>query len=350
MNAAIGRARAGLGSTGVRPSVGAVIVRDGVIIGAGATHPDGPHAEPQAIADCRARGNDPSGATMYVTLEPCNHTGRTGPCTLAILEAGLSRVVIGVLDPWGSMNGRSVELLRERGLSVDVGSQGDRCERLHLGFIKATTRGLPEVTLKLAASLDGRIATAAGESQWITGDAARERVQGMRAEHDAVLVGIGTVLADDPRLTVRADGARQPVPVVLDTHLRIAAGAKLFAHPRRPLIVCGEGAPERELAANVVRVPLGADGRVDPVAALRAVCAAGYHRVLVEGGGTIARALLDAGLVDTIAWFVAPVLVPGGLPAVAGPPIGELGAARRFGAAEAVEFLGDDVLLVFRAS
>lgn len=341
MDLAVAMARTASGRTSPRPGVGAVIVRDGVVLGGGATRSDGPHAETEAIRAARAAGHDPRGATLYVTLEPCNHVGRTPPCTDAVLASGLARVVVGVLDPWGTMNGRSVALLRAAGVTVDVGVGAEACERVHRGFLKAVRRGLPEVTLKVAASLDGHLATAAGESKWITGEAAREHGRQLRSEHDAVLVGIGTALADDPRLTSRLDGRPDPVPVVLDSNLRIPEQRALFAHPRGAIVICADDAPLRDLPAVIVRVPRGSDGHLDLVAAARALVDRGLYRVLVEGGGIVHGALLEADLVDAIVWYTAGLLLPGGRPAVGGPLVQSLASARRFRPVESIA-VGDD--------
>jgi len=283
---------------------------------------------------------------MYVTLEPCCHHGRTPPCTDAILEAGVARVVVGVVDPFPPMRGEGLAILRRAGVEVALGEGSEACSALVRGFTRAITVGLPEVTLKVASSLDGRLATATGESQWITGPEARRDGHVLRASHDAVLVGSGTVRADDPALTVRAIEGHQPVPVVLDTELRIDASAKVFAHPRRPVLVCASDAPVRDLPADVVRVPRG-EGGVDVEAALRALASRGLHRVLVEGGAQVHRALLDARLADTLVVYVAGVLVPGGVPWLGGPPVASLGDAVRLGAPE-VAVIGDDVRLSWR--
>ncbi|MEQ1501700.1 MAG: bifunctional diaminohydroxyphosphoribosylaminopyrimidine deaminase/5-amino-6-(5-phosphoribosylamino)uracil reductase RibD [Myxococcota bacterium] len=353
---ALGLAGIALGNTAPNPPVGAVIVRDDQVIGEGWTQPAGSdHAEVVALAHCAASGHDPRGATLYVTLEPCCHHGRTPPCTSAILAAGIRRVVIGVLDPFPAMRGRSVALLREAGVEVVLGVEEEACARRILGFARAVGYGLPEVTLKAAVSADGRIATARGESKWITSPLAREAGHQLRARHDAVMVGIGTVLADDPQLTTRLpDGAvrgrsgpADAVPVVLDSSLRIPASAKLFGSSRRAVVVCAEDAPARDLPGDVVRVRRGPDGRLDPEAALRALVARGLHRVLVEGGGLVHRAMLDRGLVDTLELFVAPVLVPGGRSFVGGPPIDALSAAVSMQVTE-LERVGPDVHVAFR--
>lgn len=340
MALALVQAEHALGSTAPNPPVGAVLVRAGVVLGAGFTQPAGhDHAEVRALADCRANGHDPRGATMYVTLEPCCHHGRTPPCTSALLAAGVARVVVGAVDPFPPMQGRALALLRNAGLTVDrTVTHAEACARRVLGFARAVTHGLPEVTLKAAISLDGNIATEAGESQWITGATSRRAAHQLRARHDAVLVGIGTVLADNPRLTTRVEAgsqtidaarARNAVPVVLDTQLRTPADAALLTSGLRPIIICGERAPERVLPADLVRVPTDAHGHVDVRHALSALAARGLHRVLVEGGGQVYRALLDAHLVDQVEIFCAGVVIAGGRSWVAGSALESLGAAKR---------------------
>lgn len=317
MGIALQVARRAFGRTAPNPSVGAVVVRDGMVLAEGWTQPPGrDHAEPHAL---RQLGGRADGATMYVTLEPCCHWGRTPPCTDSILAAGVTRVVVGTVDPFPLVAGKGIQALRDAGVEVVVGVREGECRRINRGWLRAVTQGLPEVTLKAAVSLDGRIASEAGVSKWITGPAARERAHRLRDMHDAVLVGVGTVLSDDPSLTTRIVGGRDARAVVLDTKLRTPPDAKLFAEGRRPLLFCaedtkGEGPP----GAEVVRVPRGAGG-VDVVAALRGMATRGLHRVLVEGGGQVHRAMLDAGVVDRIELFVNGRLLAGGPGMVAGP-------------------------------
>lgn len=354
MNRALDLAEQALGRTAPNPAVGAVVVRDGAVLGEGWTRPaGGRHAEVVALQDCAAHGADPQGATMYVTLEPCCHHGRTPPCTDAILAAGVRRVVVGVLDPFPAMQGKGLQQLRDAGVEVELGVDEARCMRQILGFARSVSWGLPEVTSKAAVSADGHIATAQGESQWITGPQARQDGHHLRARHDAILVGIHTVLADDPRLTTRlpSDATQasplDPVPVVLDTHLRCPDAARLLGSSRRAVLVCGPDAPARTFDhADVVRVALGSDGRVDAEAALRALAERGLHRVLVEGGGEVHRSLFDAGLVDTLHLYVAGVLVPGGRPWMGGGPLGALADAVRLTLQE-VHRLGGDVRLTY---
>lgn len=351
MGLAIAQARQALGRTAPNPSVGAVIVRGDQLLGQGRTQPvGGPHAEVEAIRDAVLAGHgDLRGATLYVTLEPCCHWGRTPPCTDAILAHGVSRVVVGVVDPYPPMRGKGLARLRTAGVEVELGVRAVECAELVLGFTRTLTRGLPEVTSKVACSLDGCIATASGESRWITGELARADGHRLRACHDGILVGIGTALADDPSLTCRVAGGRDPVPIVLDSDLRLPLGARLLAGSRPAVIVCADDAPRRSLPAEVVRVPRGPQGHVDPIEALRGVAARGLHRVLVEGGARVHRALLDAQLVDTLHVYLAPALIPGGRHWLHGdPPLESLESAARFGAPREVQPLGDDLRLTWR--
>lgn len=340
MGMALDVARRGAGRTAPNPMVGAIVVRDGIVLAEGYTQPPGSdHAEPHAL---RQLGMRAPGATMYVTLEPCCHFGRTPPCTDAILASGVSRVVVGTVDPFPLVAGKGIAQLRAAGIQVDVGVREAECRRLNLGFLRVTTGGLPEVTLKAGMSLDGRIADGAGASRWITGPAARASAHRLRDEHDAVLVGIGTVLADDPSLTTRLPGGRDAVPVVLDTALRIPADASLFKGSRRAILVCAEDAVPRDLPADVLRVPRGPGG-VDVVAALRALGSRGLHRVLVEGGAGIHRAMLDASAVDRMELYVNGRVLAGGNAVVGGTGY-TLSDAPGF-RFTAVEHVGDDVRL-----
>jgi len=354
MDRALSLAALATGTTAPNPPVGAVIVRDGAVIGEGFTRPvGGPHAEIEALSDAARRGHDVAGATMYVTLEPCCHHGRTPPCSQALIRAGIARVVVGVLDPYDKVQGRSVEELRQAGVEIQLGVEAERAARAVLGFARAQRLGLPEVTAKAAITLDGHIATASGESRWITGDAARADGHGLRAHHDALMVGIGTVLADDPQLTLRLpegmltglDTPAPPAKVVLDTELRIPARARLFAEGEA-VVLCADDAPHRDLAGRVVRVPRGERG-LDVVAALRALVQLGYHRILVEGGGHVHRSLLDAGVVDTLQLYVGDRIVVGGRPWVAGPAVDSLAEAPRARLHEVLR-LGPDVRLTYR--
>ncbi len=341
MGVALEVARRAAGRTAPNPMVGAVIARDDIVLAEGWTQPPGqPHAEPHALS--RLGGAAALGATLYVVLEPCCHWGRTPPCTEAIVRSGIRRVVIGTVDPFPLVSGRGIEALRAAGIEVLVGVREEECQRLNRGFLRAVTVGLPEVTLKAGISLDGRIASEAGESRWITGPAARDRSHHLRSVHDAVLVGIGTVLADDPSLDTRVPGGRNAVPVVLDSQLRIPPRARVFTAGSRPVIVCADDAPRVDLPADILRVPRTPYG-LDIERILRALVARGLHRILVEGGGRVHRAMLDSGYVDRLELFVNPRFLAGGPGLIAGPGFALASAPTfRFVASETV---GDDLQL-----
>lgn len=333
-----------LGRTAPNPSVGAVVVRDGELLGAGFTQPVGKdHAEVVALRDAEERVGDLSGATMYVTLEPCCHVGRTPPCTDAILRAGIKRVVVGVKDMFPAMQGKGLALLESDGVDVLLGVRQAECAELHRGFTRSLVHGLPEVSCKVAMSLDGKIATERGESQWITGTLARQHGHELRATHDGILVGIGTVLADDPALTCRVAPSADPRPIVVDTELRIPASAKVFSHPLRPIIICAADAPERQLKGDILRVARSKNG-VDLRAGLEGLVTMGLHRILAEGGGSVHRSLLDSQLVDTLYVYIAGLLIPGGRSWIAGPALEDLRLGRRL-PSPTVDTLGSDILL-----
>jgi len=354
MRSALALARRGLGNTWPNPSVGCVIVNNGRVVGRAVTAPGGrPHAEPQALAMAGAAAR---GAIAYVTLEPCCHHGRTPPCTDALIAAGIARVVIAAHDPDPRVNGQGAARLRAAGIAVEQGMLEDEANEVLAGFRQRITTGRPLVTLKLASTLDGRIATKSGESRWITGEAARRIAHALRGRHDAVLVGVGTVLADNPDLTCRLPGFRSTpvVRVVADSHLRTPLMARLVATahdtPTWMLIRHGTDAVRRaafaDLGIRLIEVP-GADAGVDLQAGLTALGTAGITRLLVEGGAQIAAALLRAGLVDRIAWFHAPSVMGGdGWPAVQAFGIETLNAMPRFVRRSATP-VGSDVLTEF---
>ena len=354
MSAALALAGRGLGNTWPNPAVGCVIVQSGRVVGRGWTAPGGrPHAETRALAEA---GEAARGATAYVTLEPCSHHGKTPPCADALVAAGIRRCVVAIGDPDSRVNGRGLERLRAAGVEVALGLLAQEAEAIQAGFLTRVREGRPLVTLKLATTLDGRIATAAGESQWITGPEARRLAHAMRGRHDAVMVGIGTALADDPALTCRLPGFK-PVPdvrVVVDTHLRLPTTSTLARTAREAPVWVLHGsntaATRREaLSGQGVRlIEVGAgQGGLDLADALLALGGAGLTRVLAEGGANLASGLLRAGLVDRLAWFHAPaVLGADALAAVAPLGIAMLAAMPRFQRATARP-AGPDWLTVF---
>jgi len=315
-----------LGRPSPNPPVGAVIVAsDGEVVGHAHHLAAGEeHAEVTALAQAADRAR---GGTMYVTLEPCNHEGRTAPCVDAILQAGVKRVVVGCLDPNPHVTGGGAERLQDAGLAVDIGVAATEARALIAGWSKFITTGVPYLALKLALSLDGRIAARSGTSKWVTGPEARVKVQQLRARHDAVAVGIGTATSDDPRLTVRDEsllgGAASPVRVILDTQLRLPLSARVVETAAEvPTWVCaGEDAPadaEQALVDKgcvVVRVPQSAEGRVDVAAALQHLAESGIASILVEGGAELAGSLLAGRFADELHCFIAPILLgPRGRP------------------------------------
>ncbi len=349
MSHALALARRGLGCVWPNPTVGCVLVdRDGTVVGRGWTQPGGrPHAETEALGRAGARA---AGATCYVSLEPCAHHGETPPCAEALIAAGVSRVVVALDDPDPRVAGAGMAALRAAGIAVDHGPCAEAARALNAGFFSRTTRGRPWLTLKIASTLDGRVATRRGESQWITGEAARARGHLLRAEHDAILIGAGTAAADNPSLTCRLPGfsARSPVRVVLaGGTIALAPDAALATTAtRRPTwLLCAPAALDQPAWAGAgveIITVAGAEGRPDLGAALEALAARGITRVLVEGGAQIATALLRAGLVDEIAWFRAPAAIGAeGTPAIAGLAIDALADCPRF-VRRRIDVLGPD--------
>jgi diaminohydroxyphosphoribosylaminopyrimidine deaminase / 5-amino-6-(5-phosphoribosylamino)uracil reductase len=352
MRTALALARRSLGRVWPNPSVGCVIVRGGVVVGRGWTQPGGrPHGETEALARAGAAAR---GATAYVSLEPCAHWGKTPPCADALIAAGVARVVVPIEDPDPRVCGRGIAALRAAGIAVETGLLAAAAAEVNAGFLSRLKQGRPLVTLKLAATLDGRIATAAGESRWITGEAARERGHLLRAAHDAIMVGSGTAMADDPDLTCRLPGlaAASPVRIVVDSALRLPPTARVVATAQRTptWIVCAAGAGEESRAAlaaagvDIIEAAAAPDGTVDLADALRRLAERGLTRLLAEGGAALAAALLRADLVDRIAWFHAPAILGSDARAAVGRlDLAHLMAAPRFRRA-ALEELGDDVL------
>jgi diaminohydroxyphosphoribosylaminopyrimidine deaminase / 5-amino-6-(5-phosphoribosylamino)uracil reductase len=320
LSRAIDLAANGIGRVHPNPIVGALIVRDGELLGEG-WHDDygGPHAERAAIA--AAGGADLTGATLYVSLEPCCHQGKQPPCTDAIVEAGITRVVVASDDPSEKASGRGLGILRDEGVDVDVagGELAHRARLANQGFRKHARSGRPWVLFKSAMTLDGKVATPTGDSKWISGDSSRELAHRWRAAVDAVAVGIGTALADDPQLTARVEGVhRQPRRVVFDSTARLPLGSKLVAEaPDVPLTVVVTRAAKRsqvealELAGADIIVATGENEPARVRSALAALGDEGVTAVLLEGGPHLAGAFLDAGEIDEIRLFLAPLLIGG---------------------------------------
>ena len=350
MRLALALGRRGQGQCWPNPAVGCVIVRDGRVVGRGWTQPGGrPHAERVALDQA---GKAARGAVAYVSLEPCAHHGKTPPCAEALIAAGVARVVAPLEDSDARVSGRGFAMLREAGIEVVTGVLAEEAEADLSGFFRKATAGRPSITLKLASSFDGRIATASGHSQWITGPEARRLVHGLRARHDAVMVGAGTARADDPMLTVRGFGvARQPVRVVVSRRLDLPQDGKLVQTAGEvPVWLChGPDADEDRMAAwkgfGATLLPCALTGRqIDPVSVCEALGAQGLTRVFCEGGGALAASLLSAGLVDELVGFTAGFAVGAeGLPSVGAMGISSLDEAERFALAE-VRQVGGDVM------
>jgi diaminohydroxyphosphoribosylaminopyrimidine deaminase/5-amino-6-(5-phosphoribosylamino)uracil reductase len=357
MRAALGLAHRALGSVAPNPAVGCVIVLDGRVVGRGFTQPGGrPHAETQALEDA---GPLVRGATAYVSLEPCSHHGKTAPCADALIAAGIARVVVAATDPDPRVSGAGLVRLREAGIEVTEKVCETEARLLNEGFFRKVTQGRPLVTLKLATSLDGMIGTQGGDSRWITGEEARRAGHLLRARHDAVLTGVGTVLADDPMLDCRIEGLGHlsPVRVVADSGLRTPMDSQLVRTAAAvPLWMvttehAAAAAGERftGAGAEVIAVPT-ADGGLDVALMLAALAQRGITRVLVEAGRAVAGSLLRADLVDRIAWFRAPAVMGGdGMTAVRSLGVVKVAAMPRF-TAETTVRLGQDVLETYRRS
>lgn len=328
MGAALALARRGLGRVWPNPAVGCVIVgTDGEVLGRGWTQPGGrPHAETEAI---RRAGAGARGAVAYVSLEPCSHTGKTGPCADALIAAGVARVVVATEDPDPRVAGQGLEKLRKAGIDLRVGVCRADAERLNAGFFRRVLSHRPLVTAKFATTLDGRVATHRGESKWITGEAARNWGHALRASHDALITGSSTVRADDPDLTCRLPGMESfsPVRVVMDSRLNMPLTSRIVASARRfPtwVVTCAGASRERlrafhDLGIEIIEVGPDDGGRPEVGATLHALAERGITRAMVEGGPHIMATFMRSGAVDRIAWFRAAAIIGGdGLPAVHG--------------------------------
>ena len=315
MALALELAERGAGWTSPNPMVGAVIVKDGAIIGQGYHARCGDlHAERAALKNCTG---DPAGSTLYVTLEPCCHQGRQPPCTDAILQAGIARVVVGSPDPNPLVAGTGVQILRDHGVQVEEGVLWDQCDRLNRGFLKYIQTGRPYVIMKYAMTLDGKIAAYTGASQWVTGEEARAHVQTLRHRCRAILVGVGTVIADDPRLTCRLPGGRDPIRVICDTHLRTPLTAQVVTSagqtPTWIATCCDDPdrlAPYERAGCRMLVLP-ERGGWVDLNALMDCLGRQEVDSVLLEGGGTLNWSALDQGVVDAVMAYVAPKLFGG---------------------------------------
>lgn len=340
MRAALALAGRGLGIVWPNPAVGCVLVSgDGRVAGRGWTQPGGrPHAETEALARAGAAAK---GATAYVTLEPCAHHGKTRPCADALIKAGVARVVAAIEDPDPRVRGGGLKRLRDAGIATESGLMREEAEAVNAGYLMRQRHGRPMATLKLATTLDGRIATHAGESRWITGEAARAHTHMLRARHDAIMVGIGTALADNPSLTCRLEGLeeRSPVRIVVDARLQLSLTGDLVASAARTptwLVTLPDGDARRRKAfadcgVKIIEVEGAADGYPDPVAMFRALGDEGLTRVLVEGGGHLAACLVRADLVDRLRWYRAAGIMGGdGVSAVAPYGVDTLAMMRRF--------------------
>ncbi|MGV1099251.1 bifunctional diaminohydroxyphosphoribosylaminopyrimidine deaminase/5-amino-6-(5-phosphoribosylamino)uracil reductase RibD [Thiovibrio sp. JS02] len=353
MRLAIREAKKGLGRTSPNPCVGAVIVKNNRLLATGYHRKAGtPHAEVHALA---AAGKKAAGSTIYVTLEPCNHTGRTPPCTKAILASGIRRVVVGMLDPNPLVAGGGCKMLADNGLAVEHGVLAAQCRELNRPFIKHITTGLPWVIMKAGVSADGRLAVASGQSGWITNEQSRREVHRLRDRVDAILIGSGTAVSDDPSLTTRIPGRRgkDPLRIILDATLKLPPAAKVLRQESAAAtwVFCGPAVDPTRAAALVAAgaivkpVPVDRTGRLDLPAVLCELGRAQITSVLVEGGSRVHGAFLRAGLVDAVSLFIAPCFLGAdGVPLLDALGLASVQAAPRFQTTRVKRF-GDDVLL-----
>lgn len=358
MRRAIMLAKKGSGHVNPNPLVGAVIVRDGTILGEGWHEQYGKlHAERNAIAHAKAAGHDLAGSTIYVTLEPCCHYGKTPPCTEAIIEEGITRVVVGSDDPNPLVSGKGFQILREHGIEVETQFLKAECDAINAVFFHYIRTGRPFVAMKYAMTMDGKIACHTGDSRWVTGEEARNHVQVLRNHYKGIMVGIGTVLADDPMLNCRMEGGRNPVRIVCDSHLRIPLTSKLIqtAAMQPVIIACLPGADEEkkkcliEKGASVWEIPSGEKKQVDLSALMDRLGENKIDGILLEGGGSLNESALREGIVSKVYCYLAPKIFGG---ADAKTPVEGVGAAL---ARDAWQFeqtgmrpFGEDILLEFQ--
>jgi diaminohydroxyphosphoribosylaminopyrimidine deaminase/5-amino-6-(5-phosphoribosylamino)uracil reductase len=353
MQRALALAESVLGTTSPNPSVGCVIVRDGCVIAEGATlPPPGAHAEAVAL---EAAGDDARGATAYVTLEPCSHTGRTGPCADALIAAGVSTVYVAMQDPDENVAGQGIDKLRAAGVDVRVGDGADEAARLLEAYVKHRMAGLPFVIVKFAATLDGKIAARSGDSRWVAGEAARAWAHGFRTKIDAIMCGVNNVLLDDPQLTARPGGVvaeRQPLRIVADSRGRTPLDANVLGPGGKTIIATTERSSSEwrtaieQRGAEALVLPAGEDGRVEVRALCEELGKRGVLSLLVEGGGELHASFFAAGLVDKVHAIIAPKIVGGSAyPAVAGAGVARMADAVVLRDVEVTQ-LADDVAIV----
>lgn len=354
METAISLAERGLGQTWPNPSVGCVIVKDGVVMGRGWTQPGGrPHAENEAL---RRAGDGATGSTAYVTLEPCAHQGATPPCAQSLIDSGVRRVVIGIEDPDPRVNGKGIKMLKKAGVEVDVGVRKSDVELATKGFLMRNLEGRPQISLKLATTLDGRIACASGDSKWVTGEAARRSGHLLRANHDAILVGAITATHDNPTLTCRLPGMldRSPIRIIVDGRMRLPPSNKLVVDANKfptwlfTLPASHSDSNRRnayiKAGVEVIEIRQDKNGNPDLQMIVSVLGDRGLTRLLIEGGGVIAAAFLKLGLIDEIFWYRASKIIGGdGRPAIAGMGIEEMQETRRMSRIF-LDSVGDDVV------
>ncbi|NVJ98102.1 MAG: bifunctional diaminohydroxyphosphoribosylaminopyrimidine deaminase/5-amino-6-(5-phosphoribosylamino)uracil reductase RibD [Alphaproteobacteria bacterium] len=342
MSAALGLARRGLGVVAPNPAVGCILVKEGSVVGRGWTHPGGrPHAETVALA---AAGDAAVGATAYVTLEPCAHTGKTPPCAQALIDAQVARCVVAIKDPDPRVSGKGVEMLEAAGIDVEVGAMADSAYELNRGFLSKVNQGRPLIALKLASSLDGRIALASGESKWITSGEARQFGHMLRAQYDGILVGSGTLIADDPALDCRVPGLndRSPTPIILDGSFRITPDHKVAR--QGAIVFHTKRDTTKEQALEKMGVELVPGATRDLPVVLNKLAERGLTRILVEGGGQVHASFLKAGLADAIEHFQAGLALGGdGRAAIGTLDLASLANAPHFNL-KSVRQLGPDML------
>ena len=356
MRAAIELAKKGEGWTNPNPLVGAVIVKENQIIGQGYHHKYGDlHAERDALRDCRERGNDSSGAQIFVTLEPCCHTGKQPPCVEAIVEAGIKKVVVGSRDPNPLVSGKGAAFLRERGVEVEEDFLRSECDALNFIFFHYITNRTPYVALKYAMTADGKICTATGKSRWVTGEAARRRTHEDRNRYAAIMVGVGTVLADDPLLTCRVEGGRDPVRVICDTNLRMPQDAQIVKTAKDvPTIIATAVSDPEALApfihagCGIVTVPKRGP-HIDLKALMKALGERQIDSVILEGGATLNASAVQAGILNRVQAYIAPKIFGGkdALTPLSGEGVKAVSESFCLELAE-VEVFGDDVLMRYR--